>query len=866
MPHTSSSRANAHHACQQQENEEHEPICKDSATTVSKRQQKRLSRLLRYMSRLLKASSQDQLSVKALSTRLAAALHRISSIFPVPRDQPPFVAPEIMKDASSVLEALFERLLSEQQCQRPMGDIHAKLVKYSRLLLQSLPWGEENQRKLSLLHSRIAASEDNCSHHSTYDAVSTCPCTSSNAQYDLAPNSFDTPSHSDRDHPVSPPSAEELADLVRYLGKIPLSQWWKMEESVINKMTSQVLYTAEACTALHAAIAVAQDAQTASSRPSEGQSGTELHPLQPVMGTQRPGRTELWGPSPSQVAEHVVLSFLLQRQLYYIKQAAVHKQESVKAYKYRNELIHRVLGLFRTRHLPPDRQVILMLLQYTLSNVKKLGVESRHMDSMDWLWNNWTLLRECSPRSALDDKILVAFLETAALISCKSHWELGAEAQHQVPPWMNTILDFTTRDMDLNLLPLSRYVAGPFEGDFDGGNQEVQLLATAVAAFSMRRFDIGIACLYDGRLRPADIPPIFTCIARALERTVEANSPLAHALAKSCMKRLRSLARRLTKPLSEQEGQSIMALVEVLTKIDLRSALELYTTLDNPLSIGDTRISRFLKLLERQGQTSLLLRIYSRMQPEHWSDRCLGVFLSSQSSRLSDMVWSDSCRLSTGPSRHQLNARLRHHKRRRPFWYPQALRECRDTLRQSQWSSDDPSQIRVTQLRLMELHLKARNGKAAADIHDSLRKLDSNDASDLNLRYLQLANIPKSHRYRDRGVHASLRRTSHRLDAILAQGKGMGDRTTVHLLLNNLKWAELDDSAIWSILKNAPTPALERWDKTGSDRWHLVKPLYSAVVRAFRQRGNSEAAREAVLVMLNAKEKAKNRMRKQALV
>lgn len=630
------------------------------------------------------------------------------------------------------------------------------------------------------------------------------------------------------------PSRLTAQDLCSFLAGIPPSQWLSLPSKVLDALASAVLVQADACDFIHRALPrrASSTARVLGQHPRVHQ--LHGHLFQQQMSEPQ-SYSRMFGPAPAQRASYSGLKFILSSMI--LSEKLQHEKCTRTMHKKHLAVIRE----FRKRHLPPDRQVMAAILHLaSLSDITSV-TDLEQDGTLGWLWREWTVLRENEPAPSTDDALLVGFLEVVGRVASPEYIESIADQENQKtdrPLWMQQAFGIAQNQAALNFGVDKSTMQYRIEQDVPPIVNKRLLRSLAVAAIQLGYYDTAFACLLDTRCQPRHIIPVLHVLGTAIDTAAETNPRLSQVLADAISKHLLSISSRIPISLSVKHATQLADFISALARQDQFEAAETFLRIPrSPLHFGEGTLCRLVKTLSRTGGSQVLARLYERLPASKWPSSLLREFLRSSNSELSSDVWQY---VQTRPDFSQgrfLEARLWHHLRHPNLQYARACQEYETAVSASKLL---PSS--AASLLLLDLHIRAGSGRRAIKVYNQLRESDVS-SKELDVRFLKIAGLPSWAGYRKRGPRSQLSRLALHLDQLVADGTPLDPLSARYLVLQSLRWAEMNEEAIWAILKSAT-------DNSAKLDWYSdLKPLFTAVKHAFRKRGNHDAETEVEQIM-----------------
>lgn len=551
--------------------------------------------------------------------------------------------------------------------------------------------------------------------------------------------------------------------------------------------------------------------------------------------------SRMFGPDPAKRDTFHVTKFLLSSLVLGLR-PSISKNGNAMPGKYKALAL---VQKFRRLFLPPDRQVITAALQLACIGNTDILQHLEAEDIFSWLWKEWNLLRENEPDSMVDEILLVAFLETASDLAIVKHSCLNsAETSDSlsVPLWVSQAYTMAqSKVVPYTGVPIFKRQYKVQQDDPLEMNARIFRI-TAVAAIHLGQYQTAFTILLDERLPARHILPVFGTLASHIDLRESENAELAAALARVSADHLPRLVPRIPKSMSPAHAQHLASLIEVLIRRGHNETAQILLNVPrNLLLFGTETLQRLFRTLSHGSGSGLLKKLYRQLEPSAWPIQHLLVFLSSRSHSLSDTVWAF---VQTRPDlrgQRFLDARLRHHLRTRQLRYYLAMQDCESALVDTKSTLEGP-----TLAILLDIHIRAGSGRRALQTYHQLCETTP-EAPGMNVRFLRIASLPSWAKYRRRGPRSQLLRLGSHLEEIVSKGTVLDPASALYIVQQSLRWAELDDEAIWTIVKSGAANAQKlNWQRD-------LKPMFLAVKAAFRRRGNYEAAREVVDIMIQSK-------------
>lgn len=621
------------------------------------------------------------------------------------------------------------------------------------------------------------------------------------------------------------------------LGSLPTGTWLALGSPLLEKLTGAVL--ANPCIARHIHEAMPRADPSVRKPPLSLQAGLhELHQhlynahLSAIAATSR-----MFGPSPSKLGIFHGLKYLISSSILSAGAGPIAFESN------------RALQLFRTfrrLHLPPDRQFMAAILHLVSRDLESSDAlhDLVSGDTLGWLWREWTLLRENEPEPVVDDLLLVAFLEIANKATTMRVLKVPPRAPDSqgMPVWVRQAYSIASSRLSPGTrthVSTSNYV---IEGDLPLPNPKRLNRAVAIAAFHLSEYETAFAMVLDQHFPKKDLIAVLYALAVHIEVVEGENPQLARVLANACAEHLPAVCPKMPKSLSTNQAKQLASFIAILIQKGHIKAAEAFLRVPTKLlSFGSATVLHLFNLLSRGSGTNLLHKISHSMPLSKWPDQHLSLFLSSRSKSLSDSVWASVQNRPDFEQKRFLDARLLHHLRHAQLRYSQCLADFEEVVHNRKMEPDAR-----TLTVLLDVHIRAGSGRAALALYHDICGLP-NASKDLSVRFLRIAGLPAWSRYRHRGPRSQLTRLGKHLDELVSAGASIDRPSALFLVKQSLRWAELDDDAIWAILNSSISNASKLdWKRD-------LKPLFKTVKLAFRHRGNHEAAKEVIGVMLRTK-------------
>ncbi|KAK9893675.1 hypothetical protein P389DRAFT_106727 [Cystobasidium minutum MCA 4210] len=494
---------------------------------------------------------------------------------------------------------------------------------------------------------------------------------------------------------------------------------------------------------------------------------------------------------------------------------------------------------FRNLYLPPDRQVMAAVLHLALlgdDNVRRiLEIDG----TLGWLWREWTVLRENEPDREVDDVLLVGFLETAGAVS-GSHAaaEVEGSMQDGSPLWILQAYDIAQNKASLGFDADKSAMQYQVGRDVPPHLNKRLLRTLAVLAMHLGHFDTSFACLLDPRLPPRHIIPILHRLASTVNTLNSSDHKLSQAVARAASEHLTHISTRVPRSLSVKHAAQLTDFISMLIREGHLTSAEAFLHVpQSPLQFGENNLHKIITILSKANGTETLQRLYRSVPPLRWPAGLVCSFLGSPHSQVSDLVWLDVESRADADKARYLHARLLHHLRCSPLRYMRSKEEYNAVVKTSKAAPP----IR-TQLLMLDIHIRAGSGQRAQRLYNDLRDMQGLSpeeakvlSSELDVRFLKMAGLPAQAGFRKRGPRSQLSRLGAHLDQLLSRGSSLDAASARYLLMQSLRWAELDEDAIWAIFNSAMMNA------SNLDWRRDLQPLVNAVKHAFRKRGSYDA-------------------------
>ena len=370
------------------------------------------------------------------------------------------------------------------------------------------------------------------------------------------------------------------------------------------------------------------------------------------------------------------------------------------------------------------------------------------------------------------------------------------------------------------------------------------LRSVAIAAIRLDRLPVALEYLHDNRLSPFHAISILRELCIHMRVRGPLDLPARRQLARIVADFVRNLANVLPSSLATVRVQQLLPVILMLYYFRFfGEGTGLILALRDPFKLGPKNLAAYLRVLVHYGFEKSILSIYSRMSPEKIGKGHFTALLESSNAHLSDTVWRDL--LASGDKRTEidlLHARLKHHL---SFKEPSTKRVLEDHADGINILGMEPTM--ETDRLLFCILLKAGRLRRAMEIFEKIKDYASTSDT-LNRLLVSAQKTNRSWFTQRRGPVSKLTKVSKTLLTLTEDQNLPMDGVTANILLKaSLRWGEMDNSAIWASL----TAGLA---KSEMRDWHReLRPLFKMIIRAFLTRGNREAAREAVDLMIRTR-------------
>lgn len=636
--------------------------------------------------------------------------------------------------------------------------------------------------------------------------------------------------------------------LLQILHATYIEDWLSFGPLMLDRLTTAVLTGTAACADLHAALPC--HSSLAKYRVSHH---TRVHELHQYLYTQQRNNEQIpsrmFGPAPSKAPLFNGLKAILSSTILSEDLLSTSKTD----FSHRFQQAIKLMQRFRQEHLPPDRQVMAALLQLGNLAPSESLVHLEESDIFGWSWREWTVLRENEPDLVADDVLLVGFLEIAGKLVSQKENNIRPQVDEELstPVWIRQAYQMGINKADVRDETGLSSTHYHIEHDQPPETNHRLLRALAVAAIHLDRYETAFTCLLDHRMRPKHIIPVLYALCGRVDAFERIDPDMAHKLVLACAEYLPSLTPRVPRSFSPKHAKELSAFVAMLVRNDCMPAAGAFMKIpSSPLRLGEGALLTICRLLTRQTGSQLLEQIYRSLPPSSWRPRLLEVFLSSADFPLSKEIWTYVRTRQDFGERKFLDARLRHHLRQPILRYRSCMKDFERTVRDL-----DVQPNASTLLLYLDVHIRAGCGFRARCLYNELASLQD-PPEGLETRFLQLAGLPAWPQYRRRGASSQMMRLGAHLDHLTAKGASLDAMSAQYVVRQSLRWAELNNEAIWAILKSGVSNA-------SNLNWHRdLRPLFTAVKAAFKRRGEHEALQEVEEMEIRVRKEAIIRSRK----